>query len=60
MADRRHVMVQKERNKYRAILFRVPRGVVHLVEDMAQPQHTRNNRRRASVYRFVSGPRSLA
>jgi hypothetical protein len=36
-------MIQPERNKYWATTFRALGDVVHLVQDMAQPQHTRND-----------------
>lgn len=34
---------QEDRNKYWATTFRALGDVVHLVQDMAQPQHTRND-----------------
>src|SRR5690606_14585558 len=34
---------QAERNKYWATTFRALGDVVHLVQDMGQPQHTRND-----------------
>lgn len=34
---------QEERNKYWATTFRALGDVVHLIQDMAQPQHTRND-----------------
>lgn len=33
---------ETERNKYWATLLRSLRDVVHLIQDAAQPQHTRN------------------
>ncbi|WP_148665420.1 hypothetical protein [Sulfurifustis variabilis] len=34
---------QEERNKYWATTFRALGDIVHLIQDMAQPQHTRND-----------------
>jgi hypothetical protein len=36
-------LTKAERDKYWATLFRALGDIVHLVEDMAQPQHTRND-----------------
>ncbi len=42
--DNQEVAATKDdRNKYWATLFRALGDIVHLVEDMAQPQHTRND-----------------
>jgi len=41
---------QDERNKYWATTFRALGDIVHLIQDMGQPQHTRNDRHSGKYY----------
>ncbi len=47
---------QTERNKYWATTFRALGDVVHLLQDMAQPQHTRNEVHCGRSYNFPTIP----
>jgi hypothetical protein len=50
---------EAERNKYWATTFRALGDVVHLVQDMAQPQHTRNDRHAGVCIEAIAGHKSV-
>jgi hypothetical protein len=49
----------EERNKYWATTFRALGGVVHIVQDMGQPQHTRNDQHAGKFPESVTGHKSV-
>ncbi len=50
---------EDERNAYWATTFRSLGDVVHLIQDMAQPQHTRNDRHAGKTPESVTGHESV-
>jgi len=50
---------EAERKAYWATTFRALGDVVHLIQDMAQPQHTRNDRHAGKTPQSVSGPETF-
>ena len=50
---------QADRNKYWATLFRALGDIVHLIQDMGQPQHTRNDQHAGKFPEFLTGHKSV-
>lgn len=50
---------EAERNKYWATTFRALGDVVHLVQDMGQPQHTRNDPHAGKFFGLIGGHASV-
>jgi hypothetical protein len=48
-----------ERDKYWATLFRALGDIVHLMQDMGQPQHTRNDQHAGKFPEFLTGHKSV-
>lgn len=48
-----------ERDKYWATLFRALGDIVHLIQDMGQPQHTRNDQHAGKFPEFLTGHASV-
>ncbi len=49
----------EERKKYWATTFRALGDIVHLIQDMAQPQHTRNDAHFGQCFPFLTGHTSI-
>ncbi|HCS26136.1 MAG TPA: hypothetical protein DIW43_01700 [Spongiibacteraceae bacterium] len=50
---------ESDRNQYWATTFRSLGNVVHLIQDMAQPQHTRNDQHAGKFPEFLTGHSSV-
>ncbi len=58
-AERVVAGTQAERNKYWATMFRALGDMVHMIQDMAQPQHTRNDQHAGKFPAFLTGHTSV-